>query len=280
MAKLGGDYLSRYNYPYSELYNHGIKGQKWGVRRFQDKTGSLTKAGEIRYAEESNKKIKVNPDGSRTIPTGFTFNRVGRKTMDINKSGALYVSYGKDDAARYIKNLGPSPINKLLGTAGESVQHITVKKSLKVPSDIDTVKEIANSLLSNNKVLDKFNTSIYSLEVNNSGGNVSEKDIQKALKNPTDRESQKLAYAVVSFFGDPNYINETSTIYKHFRDKGYDAIPDLHDTLSGTSKTATIIINPNKLKITSTTTITKDVMRAGKKHVKTLEKLKVSDLIK
>ena len=280
MAKLGGDYLRRYNYPSSELYHHGIKGQKWGVRRFQDKTGSLTKAGEIRYAEESNKKIKVNPDGSRTIPTGFTFNRVGRKTMDINKSGALYVSYGKDDAARYIKNLGPSPINKLLGTAGESVQHITVKKSLKVPSDIDTVKEIANSLLSNNKVLDKFNTSIYSLEVNNSGGNVSEKDIQKALKNPTDRESQKLAYAVVSFFGSPNYINETSTIYKHFRDKGYDAIPDLHDTLSGTSKTATIIINPNKLKITSTTTITKDVMRAGKKHVKTLEKLKVSDLIK
>lgn len=274
MAKLGGYYLRSYNYPSSELYHHGIKGQKWGVRRFQDKTGSLTKAGEIRYAEESNKKIKVNPDGSRTIPTGFTFNRVGRKTMDINKSGALYVSYGKDDAARYIKNLGPSPINKLLGTAGESVQHITVKKSLKVPSDIDTVKEIANSLLSNNKVLDKFNTSIYS------GGNVSEKDIQKALKNPTDRESQKLAYAVVSFFGDPNYINETSTIYKHFRDKGYDAIPDLHDTLSGTSKTATIIINPNKLKITSTTTITKYVMRAGKKHVKTLEKLKVSDLIK
>lgn len=280
MAKLGGDYLRLYNYTSSELYHHGIKGQKWGVRRFQDKTGSLTKAGEIRYAEESNKKIKVNPDGSRTIPTGFTFNRVGRKTMDINKSGALYVSYGKDDAARYIKNLGPSPINKLLGTAGESVQHITVKKSLKVPSDIDTVKEIANSLLSNNKVLDKFNTSIYSLEVNNSGDNVSEKDIQKALKNPTDRESQKLAYAVVSFFGNPNYINETSTIYKHFRDKGYDAIPDLHDTLSGTSKTATIIINPNKLKITSTTTITKDVMRAGKKHVKTLEKLKASDLIK
>lgn len=32
-----------------ELYHHGIKGQKWGVRRFQNKDGSLTKEGRKRY---------------------------------------------------------------------------------------------------------------------------------------------------------------------------------------------------------------------------------------
>ena len=54
----------------------------------------------------------------------------------------------------------------------------------------------------------------------------------------------------------------------------------LHDTLSGTSKTAMIVINPNKLEITSTTRITKDVMKDAKAYVKSIEKLPVNELIK
>ena len=34
----------------NELYHHGIKGQKWGVRRFQNPDGSLTSAGQKRKA--------------------------------------------------------------------------------------------------------------------------------------------------------------------------------------------------------------------------------------
>lgn len=41
--------------PKNELYHHGIKGQKWGVRRFQNKDGSLTPAGKKRV---SNKEIR------------------------------------------------------------------------------------------------------------------------------------------------------------------------------------------------------------------------------
>ena len=32
-----------------ELYHYGIKGQKWGVRRYQNKDGSLTPLGKKRY---------------------------------------------------------------------------------------------------------------------------------------------------------------------------------------------------------------------------------------
>lgn len=34
-----------------ELYHHGIKGQKWGVRRFQNEDGTLTEAGKARIAK-------------------------------------------------------------------------------------------------------------------------------------------------------------------------------------------------------------------------------------
>lgn len=36
------------------LAHHGIKGQKWGIRRFQNADGSLTKAGRKRYATIGN----------------------------------------------------------------------------------------------------------------------------------------------------------------------------------------------------------------------------------
>lgn len=40
------------------LSHHGIKGQKWYVRRFQNKDGSLTSAGRKRYAEDSKEQKK------------------------------------------------------------------------------------------------------------------------------------------------------------------------------------------------------------------------------
>lgn len=36
-----------------ELMHYGIKGQKWGVRRFQNKDGSLTPAGRERYDDDN-----------------------------------------------------------------------------------------------------------------------------------------------------------------------------------------------------------------------------------
>ena len=40
----------------NELTHHGIKGQKWGIRRFQNKDGSLTPAGRRRYDDGINDK--------------------------------------------------------------------------------------------------------------------------------------------------------------------------------------------------------------------------------
>ena len=36
----------------NELYHHGILGQRWGVRRYQNNDGTLTAEGKIRYAQQ------------------------------------------------------------------------------------------------------------------------------------------------------------------------------------------------------------------------------------
>lgn len=150
-----------------------------------------------------------------------------------------------------------------------------------MPSDSEVAKETANLLLSNKRLLKTFNNSMYSIVFTGSfDKNVSEQDLKRALKNSSGKDGQKLAYSVNSFFGDPNYAKETRIVYEHFRKKGYDALPDTHDRLSGTSKTAMIVINPNKVEMSSSTTITKDIMKSAKSYVKTLEKMKVSELIK
>ena len=48
----------RVAYP-NGLYHHGIKGQKWGVRRYQRPNGTLTKAGEKRYQKRLVEKAVI-----------------------------------------------------------------------------------------------------------------------------------------------------------------------------------------------------------------------------
>lgn len=43
--------VEKYNH---ELYHHGVTGMKWGVRRYQNKDGSLTAAGKKRYGTKAN----------------------------------------------------------------------------------------------------------------------------------------------------------------------------------------------------------------------------------
>lgn len=60
---------------------NGIKGQKWGVRRFQNKDGSLTSAGKKRYNDEQD--LNSNADTS-TKKHGLT-----DKQKKILKTGAI-----------------------------------------------------------------------------------------------------------------------------------------------------------------------------------------------
>ncbi len=59
--------MSIYGYiKHNELAHHGIKGQKWGVRRYQTIDGSLTPAGKLRYSSTKYAR-SVRKDAEKKI---------------------------------------------------------------------------------------------------------------------------------------------------------------------------------------------------------------------
>lgn len=90
------------NYIHSDdLYHWGIKGMRWGVRRYQNKDGSLTPAGKKRYGDD--------PDNSDSDDNDTTMDRIEarkRRTMETGDVKTAYKnrSYYSDDELRQVIN--------------------------------------------------------------------------------------------------------------------------------------------------------------------------------
>lgn len=74
----------------AELYHHGIKGQKWGVRRFQNKNGTLTEEGKKRkeiydpvnqFNESRNKYYQAKKQDNDNLTN------IGREGLNIGREG-------------------------------------------------------------------------------------------------------------------------------------------------------------------------------------------------
>lgn len=74
----------------NELCHHGIKGQKWGVRRFQNEDGSYKRGAEGRYGENGKNAFSLKVAGMKTA---HAINNVYQKHYDKHSDRKNYKTY-------------------------------------------------------------------------------------------------------------------------------------------------------------------------------------------
>lgn len=132
-------------YP-NELYHHGIKGQKWGVRRFQNPDGTLTAAGKKRYYTQTGSLSKRGLKEVHKATRRFT-NKVASAAQ---RTGEMRVSKNGD------RVIAKSSQKTKDGNSFNINQEATTWSSGKVGNDVKTnkdVKDTVNRLKRNQKAI-------------------------------------------------------------------------------------------------------------------------------
>ncbi len=109
------------------LVHHGIKGQRWGVRRFQDSNGTLTTLGKKRYGDPKEHGNSIyNKEGKKILESDY-------KRADTEASTAVL-----------------DGISKSLNSAGDAVDSIGKRKS-------KTINKTDYSKISDQELRDRIN---------------------------------------------------------------------------------------------------------------------------
>ena len=97
----------------NELYHYGVKGQKWGVRRYQNSDGSLTDNGKKRVAKlnaKINKADKKAIESFNSSKKHFQDKKIFSKEKGLDEYQKATLSKNYSD--RYLKKLRAMGINR------------------------------------------------------------------------------------------------------------------------------------------------------------------------
>ena len=138
------------------LAHHGILGMKWGVRRYQNKDGTLTPEGRKRYGDgdtdSSNESVDVKK--ARVLKSRSATELY--KHADLFSDTELKQAYDRLNLEANIKRLAPAPVNRgekfvksVLQTSAFATK--LIDDAAKTYGNIDKMMKIAKGLPADDK---------------------------------------------------------------------------------------------------------------------------------
>lgn len=131
-----------YNYT-DELEHHGILGQKWGIRRFQRKDGTLTKSGLKRKAKLEKQYEEMTGKNLKRVNAAAKARAAKAAKKEGSKEGSKVNQMSDDELRRAVQRLNLEKQYKELTKKPQSKgQYVVNKFKNKL---IDDTVDIANT---------------------------------------------------------------------------------------------------------------------------------------
>lgn len=143
---------------HEQIMHHGILGQKWGVRRYQNKDGSLTAAGKKRVGQLKDELNKLEPkkkEESSKPKTKTSESEPKKKSISEMSDNELRDRINRIDLERrYSALTAPqkSRGRRIVETMGKNLSTNLQQRAIKIAGDAieKKVRELAHVPSSNN----------------------------------------------------------------------------------------------------------------------------------
>lgn len=128
-----------------ELYHHGIKGMRWGIRRYQNPDGSLTPAGQKRIAKMDARWARKNMDKITNKAKKASSKELNEYSRELMRLPDAFKSNGKLSSKTimaYNQKMAELMNEKVSGIAapsGRVVQYVAKRGEIGVHMALTTV---------------------------------------------------------------------------------------------------------------------------------------------